>query len=151
MVSRNRCYAGHLHLMQPKCLLPPSKISREHSSNSTSPAIFSLQLSSKISTLWPHCTLVPPHHVLFLRPLSYLPRSRQPLFRCNLQFTTEIRVVDTPIAFAPGLRMEPRVVQPVVPHSFVQELRVVEPTHAVQEPRVVFPTLAIANPVHAAR
>jgi hypothetical protein len=46
--------------------------------------------------------------------------------------------------------MEPRVVQPVVPHSSVQELRVVEPTHAVQEPRVVFPTLATANPVHTA-
>ena len=64
----------HLHLMQQNCFLPPSKISRVQLSNSTSPAILSLRLSSKIWTLWPHCLLVLQNYILFPRPMPLLPR-----------------------------------------------------------------------------
>jgi hypothetical protein len=98
----------------------------------------------------PPCTF-PMHDVISspLAPVS-LPEPRVVQPEVHNPSIPEIRVVDTPTAFAPDPRLEPRVVHPVVPRPSVQELRVVKPLHAVQEPTVVFPTLATANPVHTA-
>ncbi len=84
----------YLRLMQQKCLLPPSNISRMQLNNSTLPAISSLLHSSKILKLWPPCTLAPQNHVLLPRLMLLLSHSCSLLIQNqgwrNLQFTIHL-------------------------------------------------------------